>query len=141
MERSAEIVALVEAWFDAATKGDPSLVTMHVSPSEATRLIGSDPSEVYKGGADVAAFLKGEVEGSGGRATFTPTDTEAFREGSVAWATTHVTIAMPDGRQVSPRWSAVFHLEDGIWKFVQTHASIAVPNDQIGWVYPNGAAE
>lgn len=34
-------------------------------------------------------------------------------------------------------WSAVFHNEDGVWRFVQTHASIAVPNDQIGWVYRN----
>jgi ketosteroid isomerase-like protein len=141
MERSIEIEELVGAWFSAATKGDPSLVAAHVSLSDATRLIGSDPSEVFKGGAAVSAFLAGEVERSGGRATFTPTNTEAFRDGSVGWATTHVTIAMPDGRHVSPRWSAVFHLEDGIWKFVQTHASIAVPNDQIGWTYPDDAAE
>jgi ketosteroid isomerase-like protein len=141
VERSPDVEALVSAWFDAATKGDPSLVAAHVSPSEATRLIGSDPSELFKGGAAVAAFLRGEVEGSGGHATFTPAGTEAFREGSVAWATTQVTIAMPDGRQVCPRRSAVLHREDGAWKFVQTHASIAVPNDQIGWEYPSGAAE
>jgi len=141
MEPSAEIEELVRAWFDAATKGDPSLVATHVSRSEATRLIGSDPSEVFKGGGAVAAFLKGEGEGSGGHATFKPAEIEAFREGSVAWATSRVTIAMPDGRQVQPRWSAVFHLEDGTWKFVQTHASIAVPNDQIGWVYPNSGAD
>jgi ketosteroid isomerase-like protein len=140
LERSAEIEALVGEWFAAATKGDPSLVAAHVSPSDATRLIGSDPLEVFKGGEAVAAFLSGEVEASAGHATFTPADTEAFREGSVAWATTQVTIAMPDGRQVCPRWSAVFHLEDRIWKFVQTHASIAVPNDQIGWEYPSGGA-
>jgi ketosteroid isomerase-like protein len=141
LERSAEIEALVRAWFDAATKGDPSLVAAHVSPSEATRLIGSDPLEVFNGGVAVAAFLSGEIEASGGHATFTPTDTEAFREGNVAWATTQLTIAMRDGRQVRPRWSAVFHLEDGIWKFVQTHASIAVANDQIGWEYASGADE
>ena len=141
MERSAEVEALVEAWFEAATRGDASLVATHVSAADSTRLIGSDPSEIFAGGAAVAAFLAGEVEGSGGRARFTPANTEAFREGTVAWATTHVTIAMPDGRRVSPRWSAVFHLEDGIWKFVQTHASIAVPNDQIGWVYPDNTAQ
>jgi hypothetical protein len=53
----------------------------------------------------------------------------------VGWAATRLTITLPDGGQVSPRWSAVFHREDGEWRFVQTHASIAVPNDQIGWVY------
>jgi ketosteroid isomerase-like protein len=141
MERSTDIEALVEAWFKAASSGDSSLVAAHVSQSDCTRLIGSDPSEVFKGGGAVPQFLAGEVEGAGGQATFTPTDTEAFREGSVAWATTNVTIAMPDGRQVAPRWSAVFHQEDGTWKFVHTHASIAVPNDQIGWIYPDTAAE
>ena len=34
-----------------------------------------------------------------------------------------------------PRWTAVLVREDDVWKFVQTHASIAVPNDQVGWSY------
>jgi ketosteroid isomerase-like protein len=136
MERSVDIENLVVAWFEAATAGDSSLVAAHVSQADGTRLIGSDPGEVFKGGEAVAAFLKGEVDGAGGQATFSPEETEAFREGSVGWATTQLTITMPDGRYVSPRWSAVFHLEDGVWKFVQTHASIGVPNDEIGWVYP-----
>ncbi|MET0510118.1 MAG: nuclear transport factor 2 family protein [Thermoleophilaceae bacterium] len=137
MQRSPDIEALVLAWFQAATTGDPSLVAIHVSKADATRLIGSDPDEVFKGGPAVAEFLKGEVDGAGGHAEFTPTDTEAFSEGSVGWATTHVTITMPDGKHVSPRWSAVFRQEDGVWKFVQTHASIGVPNDEIGWIYPD----
>jgi ketosteroid isomerase-like protein len=137
MERSDELEALVQAWFAAASAGDSSLARTRVSATDGTRLIGSDPSEVFKGGAAVGEFLIGEVEGAGGHATFSPSDTEAFCEGTVGWATTHVTITMPDGRTVSPRWSAVFHLEDGDWKFVQTHASIGIPNDQIGWVYPS----
>lgn len=88
-----------------------------------------------KGGAGVAEFLIGEVKGAGGQATFEPADVEAFSEGSVAWATALLTITMADGRHISPRWTAVFHQEDGLWKFVQTHASIAVPNDQVGWIY------
>ena len=27
-------------------------------------------------------------------------------------------------------------VQRGDWKFVQTHASIGVPNEEIGWVYP-----
>ncbi len=135
MERSSELEDLVEAWFAAASRGDASLVLAHVSDSEGTRLIGSDPSEVFKGGAAVRQFLAGEIEGGGGHATFRPADTEAFAEGSVGWATTYLTITLPDGRRVSPRWSAVFQQEDAVWKFVHTHASIGVPNDEIGWVY------
>jgi hypothetical protein len=134
MERSPELEALVGAWFQAASRGDASLVDRRVSRHQESRLIGSDPDE-WLGGEAVAEFLRGEVEGSGGRVRFSPTNTEAFQEGTVGWAATRLTITLPDGRQVSPRWSAVFHQEDGVWKFVQTHASIAVPNDQIGWMY------
>jgi hypothetical protein len=69
----------------------------------------------------------------GGRATFTASETEAYREGSVGWAATRLTITLPDGGAVSPRWSAVVHMEDDEWRFVQTHASIAVRNQDIGW--------
>ncbi len=135
MQRSPDIEQLVAAWFDAASRGDASIVDAHVSRAEGVRLIGSDPAELFQGGGAVLEFLRGEVESAGGAATFTPADTEAFSEGTVGWATTHVTITMPDGRHVSPRWSSVFHLEDGVWRFVQTHASIGVPNEEIGWVY------
>jgi hypothetical protein len=109
-----------------------------VSRDPGTRLIGSDPAERLSGGDDIAAFLRGEVEGGGGKATFVPTKTEAFSEGTVGWAITDLTITLPDGRSVSPRWSAVLHREDEDWRFVQTHASFGVANVDVGWQYPSG---
>ena len=44
---------------------------------------------------------------------------------------TRPTITLPDGRPASPRWSAVFHREDGEWRLVQLHASIGVPNEEV----------
>ena len=136
MERSPEVEQLVAAWFEGASRGDASLVDAHVSQGDGTRLIGSDPGEVFNGGRAVAEFLRGEIQSAGGSAAFSPADIEAFQEGTVGWATTNVTITMPDGKHVSPRWSAVFHLEDGVWRFVQTYASIGVANEDIGWEYP-----
>ena len=43
-------------------------------------------------------------------------ETEAYQEGTVAWGLARPTLIMPNGQQVSPRWSAVFHQEDGEWK-------------------------
>ena len=134
MNRSPELEALVSVWFEAASRGDASIVDRYVSGHEGNRLIGSDPNEWLAGHA-VAEFLRKEAEGSGGNVSFSPSETEAFEEGSVGWAATRLTITLSDGKHVSPRWSAVFHKEDDVWKFVQTHASIAVPNDQIGWEY------
>jgi len=51
-------------------------------------------------------------------------------------ATTRLTITLLEGKHVSPRWSAVFHHEDGAWKVVQTRASFGVPNDEVGKVLP-----
>jgi ketosteroid isomerase-like protein len=121
--------------FAGASRGDTSLVPKHVSTSESARLVGSDPDEWLQGGAEISTFLIGEVEGAGGAVTFTPSDTEAFASGDVAWAATKLTIAMPDGRKVTPRWTAVLERNDGEWKFVQPHASIGVTNDHIGWTY------
>jgi ketosteroid isomerase-like protein len=135
MERSPTLEKLVHSWFDAASRGDPSLVRRHVRLDTATRLVGSDPNEWIQGGDAVAEFLAGEVEGAAGAATFTPSDTEAFTEGTVGWAATKLTITLPDGTAVSPRWTAVFVRHDGEWQFVQTHASIATGNDEAGWTY------
>ena len=135
MEPSPEIVQLVGDWFDAASRGDASLIDRHVPDAASARLVGSDPDEWLQGGTTIATFLRGEVEGGGGKVSFTPSDTEAFANGDVGWAATRLTIAMPDGRKVSPRWTAVFERHEGVWLFVQTHASIAVANDQIGWTY------
>lgn len=137
MEASPEIEELVVAWFAAATRGDASIIDRHVSLSPAACLIGSDPGEYLLGGDEIARFLRGEVEGAAGKVTFAPRDVRALSEGGVGWATALLTITLPDGRHVSPRWSAVVHREDGAWRFVQTHASIGVANDQVGWVYPD----
>lgn len=135
MDPESTIVEVVQAWFAAASRGDPSAVERHVSPSSLTRLVGSDPDEWLSGGEQITEFLRAEVLGAGGNVTFTPSETEAFALGDVGWAATKLTITLADGKRITPRWTAVFVRHDGVWQFVQTHASIAVPNDQVGWSY------
>ena len=133
MERSSEIEELVADWFAAASRGDASVVDRYVTADPSVRVVGSDPNEWIQGGELVAEFLRGEVAGAGGD-VYTPSETEGYREGDVGWAATNLTITLPDGKRIQPRWTAVFVHQDG-WKFVQTHASIAVPNDEAGWTY------
>ena len=135
MEPSPEIEQLVTSWFSAASHGDASLVDRHVSASDQTaprrqRCAGVAPRRARR-----RCVPRGEVEGAGGSVTFTPSETEAYREGSVGWAATKLTIRLPDGTHVAPRWTAVFVSRDDVWQFVQTHTSIAVGNDDAGWTY------
>lgn len=136
MNRSADIEDLVVRWFAAASAGDPHLVDTAVSDGDGVSLIGSDPDEWYSGGESVAAFLRNEVINAAGSATFSPRDTVAFEAGDLGWATTRLTITMPDGAQVNPRWTAVLRRDGTAWRFVHIHASIGVPNEAAGWVYP-----
>lgn len=112
MEPEPTIVEVVHAWFDAASRGDPAAIDRHLSTDPFTRLVGSDPDEWLRGGEQIAAFLRGEVQGAAGAVTFTPSETEAFAVGDVGWAATKLTIALPDGKRVTPRWTAVFVRHD-----------------------------
>jgi ketosteroid isomerase-like protein len=134
VQRAKDLEELVRDWFAKASRGDPSMVMTNVSEEPGVRLIGSDPSEQFRGAA-VAEFLASEVANAGGHARFDPDDIEAFSEGSVGWATAQVRITLPGGQSVAPRWSAVLHREQDVWKFVQVHASFGVENDKVGWVY------
>jgi hypothetical protein len=127
MEESREICDVISGWFAAAEKGDTKWRDRHVSPHADLRIIGTDPQEWLKGQA-AFAFLADEAAHVGGKISIVVREVEGFREGSVGWGCAVPEIALMDGRTVSPRWSAVFHLEDGTWKMVQLHASVAIAN-------------
>jgi hypothetical protein len=42
------------------------------------------------------------------------------------------TIRLPNGRERIVRETTVWHQEEGEWKLVQFHASLAVPNSELG---------
>lgn len=92
------------------------------------RIVGTDPEEWLNGEA-AYGFLKREAETVGGRLTVKVLEAEAFCEGDVGWGVARPEISLSDGKKVAPRWSAVFHRQDGAWKLVQLHASLAVGNE------------
>lgn len=54
---------------------------------------------------------------------------EAYQEDSVGWAAAIVTGHRTEGDPVRSRYTAVFHLEEGLWRVVQWHASLGVANE------------
>ncbi len=129
MQRAPELAEVITAWFEAAASGDASWRDRHVSRQPGVRIVGTDPEEFLEGAA-AYEFLKNEAEAVGGKVSVTVDHVEAFSEGEVGWGVALPTITLPDGAQVTPRWSAVFHREDGEWKLVQLHASIAQANEE-----------
>jgi ketosteroid isomerase-like protein len=127
MERCQELEEIIRNWFAAAAAGDASWRDRHVSKHADLRIVGTDPEEFLDGDA-AYQFLKNEAENVGGKVQVRVAEAEAFSEGSVGWGVALPVITLGDGATVSPRWSAVFHREDGGWKMVQLHASIAMGN-------------
>lgn len=84
-----------------------------MSSEEGNRLIGSDPEEWLSGSA-VAGFLRGEAERSGGNVSSVSSETEVYEEGTVGWATARLTLSVPNGAYVTPRWSAVLRKEGDV---------------------------
>lgn len=137
MEPSPELREIIVGWFEAAANGDVSVTPGHVSRQTGMRIVGTDPKE-WLDGEQAYAFLKEEAEGVGGKIKVVISDAEAFTEGDVGWGVARPIITLLDGAQVSPRWSAVFHREEGQWKLVQLHASIGVSNEEaFGDVLPS----
>lgn len=130
MQASTELRALITGWFDSVVSGDQSWAERHVSRRAGVRLVGTDPAEWLEG-PRVVEFLREEVKALGGVVQVMAIETEAYREGTVGWGVANPVLALPDGRQFSPRWSAVFHQEDGDWKLVQLHASVGVANEAL----------
>ena len=132
MEKSPELAALLAEWFRAASSGDTGWIERHVSRRAESRLVGTDPTE-WLAGDDVVDFLAREARAFAGQVSIDPGTPEAYRVGDVGWGITRPTIRMPSGMEIRPRWSAVFHREDGQWKMVQIHASLGISNADAGF--------
>jgi ketosteroid isomerase-like protein len=128
MQPSAELRDVITGWFKAAAEGDVTWRDHHVSNHPNLRIVGTDPEE-WLLGEPAFAFLRNEAATVGGRIKIKVLEVEAFEEGSVGWGLALPEIALQDGQKVTPRWSAVFHREDGTWRMVQLHASIPVGNE------------
>jgi ketosteroid isomerase-like protein len=136
MERSDELRDLVLRFYDALATGDVAFFDRHLSRDAEVRGIGTDSQEWWSG-ARVAEVFKEQIEAMGGGMPVKPGDPEAYVEGSVGWVADRGTLVLPDGTELPLRFTGVAHREEGEWKFVQSHGSFGVPNeDAIGQELP-----
>jgi ketosteroid isomerase-like protein len=105
--------------------------TIHATYSlqEGVVIIGNDPEEWVENRKGLKAWM---TEGSSVKAEITVQNIKAMCEGSVGWTMDRVTVKFPNGVEVPIRHTRIFHKEDGGWRMVHLHASIPVPNDEIG---------
>lgn len=92
-------------------------------------IIGNDPNEWFDDRESILAFMQA---GGSSKLEITVQNLKAYSEGSVGWTMDRVAVKLPNGVEIPVRHTRIFHQEDGAWKMVHLHVSIAVPNDRIG---------
>ncbi|WP_404401096.1 nuclear transport factor 2 family protein [Pelagibacterium halotolerans] len=131
MHKDEGLRHVVEDWFAAVAHGDARYLDTHMSSDPDLCLVGSDPEEMLHGKA-AHDFMKREAMAMKDMCSISIKDCEAYSDGDYGWAFAMPEIELlPDHKTVTPRWSGVFHRENGDWKLVQLHSSFGIANDQM----------
>lgn len=127
LTRSPEIESVAGRALQAYA-GDFGSLRNLMSPDPDLRVLGFDRGEWWKGTAvlDVRQVQSEESPEFGVRIS----EVEGFEDGDFGWATVFSTIVSPDG-ETELRTSMVFRMEAGVWRVIQWHNSIPVPNQQV----------
>jgi uncharacterized protein (TIGR02246 family) len=123
-----EIRAVLDQVIEAQNAGDARRVRSMLSERPGAVHIGTDADEWWTSKQIVDA-----VAAAGGTDEIhtVADDIDVHVQGEVAWAEGRGRFTTADGGARPVRMTAVLVREDGQWKLVQSHASIAVPNADI----------
>ena len=112
----------------ASPGGSLEVVRRCYSHQEGTLFVGTDPKEWLKGYEAIYHYI--ELADWGGT-QFQVDYLEAWCEGLVGWTVDVVTLELRDGTNIPVRHTHVFQKEAGAWKIVQTHVSVAIPDEKL----------
>ena len=130
MKPSTEVRNAVLCLYESMGTGDVSAIKRLFSCASGVLAIGTDPYEWWAGHDTIVEAFRAQLQGGGTRKV-EPGDLNAFAEGSVGWAADRRTMRLASGKEITIRETFLFHREDGQWKLVQFHASVAVPNAEL----------
>lgn len=128
MRKSDELAAVFRRLLVAIQEGDAATVRGLVSRQAETLLIGSDDREWFYGVEAHEVITAQIASAPGHERTFQRL--EAYEEGRIGWGAARSTVTYPNGHRVTARHTAVFGLEDGVWRVIQMHASQSITDDQ-----------
>jgi class 3 adenylate cyclase len=105
------------------------------SDSEFLRLIGSDEHQWFRG-LDAVLPTGGGSDAADRSSEFQVADAEvlrleAFEDGNTGWAAVEQRRTLVNGQQFVFRITLVLRLEASVWKLIQIHFSLPVPDDAV----------
>jgi hypothetical protein len=127
MQPSQELRDLTNRIAQAVGDGDVAILERHISLQADVAFLGTDPDEWWTDLAGLSRALAAQREAG---VMVIPGDPLAYEEGNVGWAVDR-TVRFRIGDQETPfRFSVVYRREDGAWKMVHFHSSVAVSNEE-----------
>jgi len=130
MERSPELEKMTREMVDAMQASDLPRMERTLSRAEGSVLIGSEASEYTRDIDQMLRIMRESTPDQGYHITVTVDEVRGYQEGDVGWIDGTGRFER-DGQSVQVRMTGVAHREDGEWRFVQSHASIGVPNEHM----------
>jgi adenylate cyclase len=131
VEPSPELKAVVGRFWAAVNARDAATVLNLHADQPGVLFIGTDPDEWWPRFDTYSPVFEAQLrEFEAGGVTFDPGEIEAFSEGTVGWAATRPTLLLDDGSGTQLRFTAVLHLDRGVWRLVQYHLSQGVENEE-----------
>ena len=130
MKKSPEIEAVVRRYWDAILAGDADAIRNLTSYDPNARYIATADDEWWLG-SDNFVRLAVQRATEVGFVRLEYDRLEAFEHGDVGWAAASVTALRRSGDTLSFRFTTTFILEAGIWRVVQWHGSVGVPNPEV----------
>jgi hypothetical protein len=133
MEISEELKNLILQAVEAENKEGTPVLGKYLSRNEHTMMMGSDPTEYYKGYDAISKALSPQIENLP-KYTVTLGKVHAFSEGSVGWFVYTAVQKYETGSESPMRVNGVVHKEDGEWKVVFANFTLEVPNDKMSLI-------
>lgn len=139
VRRSGELASVMRRLLVAFEQGEHGAVRNLILPSEDTLVIGSDGAEWLYG---LEALEVSAAQASATAYSLRIHRIDAHEDGQVGWAAADTTAEFVDGPTADFRITAVFLLQDGVWKVVQWHASVPSPiNETSGRSVPTSLSQ
>ena len=122
----------VKAYFDALVAKDAETLIAMMLPAAHYVKIGTDADEVVEGSTEIAAYYRNHVASTEDFSIqFINLDVQ--ERGDIAWFYTRQVWKLKwqgTPEEFVMRMTGVLEKIDGLWKFVQIHASIGVPTTE-----------
>jgi len=130
MQPSDELKNLVLQNYEKEASGKIlEVVRSTYSHQESVTVVGTDPNEWFEGYDSILRFY----EPADGNSLDIKVDVlKAYCEGNIGWTVDQVRLKLPNGVELPIRHTKIFQKENGGWKIVHNHVSVAVSNESIG---------